>query len=55
MLGDEFYIMTKYIICICQQYVFNLRTVLGSVRRTDANQYKNYYVEFGARTDAQIR
>jgi len=23
--------------------------------RTDANQYKNYYVQFGARTDAQIR
>jgi len=29
--------------------------VLGSVRRTDANQYKNYCVQFGALPDAQIR
>jgi len=29
--------------------------VLGSVWRNDANQYKNYYVQFSARTDVQIR
>jgi len=28
--------------------------VLCSVQQTDANQYKNYYIQFGAQTDVQI-